>query len=413
MDQDKQRKIIGVSPTVFTLGIVSLLTDISSEMLVPIVPQFLKFVLGASTLYIGVIEGIAECVASVLRVYAGYLADKFGRPKLLTVIGYGLSALSKPFYIIAMSWPDVLGIRFADRFGKGIRSAPRDVLIADTTPEAERGKAFGLHRAMDTTGAVLGPLIVVLLVTFIYTQKFLVTPDAGHRAVYNTIFIASAIPAVLGWLVLSIFVRERRHADGAATAPVVRFRDLDSRFRVFLAIVTLFSIGNSSDAFLVLRATSPKAAGGVGMGLVTFLWVYSCVQRAFGGGVGAQRHRLGPGRPQTGHTGRMVDILGRLLCDGAGHESGRCVGLVYHLRDLLRPDRRHAAGVRGGPFTGPPARDRHWRILYIRGRGPASGEHTGGLHVERSKSERAILSRGGDLAFSDGAARGVGQAVNG
>src|SRR5450759_975300 len=125
---EKQRRILGVSSTVFTLGIVSLLTDVSSEMLVPVIPQFLKFAVGASMLNIGLIEGVAECVASVLRVYAGYLADKFGRPKMLTVIGYGLSALSKPFYLMAHSWPDVLGIRFADRFGKGIRSAPRDVL---------------------------------------------------------------------------------------------------------------------------------------------------------------------------------------------------------------------------------------------------------------------------------------------
>lgn len=268
---DKQKKILGVSSTVFVLGIVSLLTDVSSEMLVPIIPQFLKFAVGASMLNIGLIEGVAECVASVLRVYAGYLADKFGRPKMLTVIGYGLSALSKPFYLMAHSWPDVLGIRFADRFGKGVRSAPRDVLIADTTPEEQRGKAFGLHRAMDTTGAMLGPIIIAILVMAFFGQQFLTAPGEKHRAVYQLIFLVAAVPAVLGWLVLVLFVPEKRRVDGQAKPPDIRLSQLDSRFRLFLLIVTLFSVGNSSDAFLVVRATSKP----ISMGLVTFLWVYA------------------------------------------------------------------------------------------------------------------------------------------
>ncbi len=272
--ESSDRKIAGVSKTVFTLGIVSLLTDISSEMLVPIIPQFLRFAIGASTPVIGLIEGIAESTASLLRVWAGYLADKFGRPKLLTVIGYGLSAVSKPFYIAAGSWSHVLAIRFADRFGKGIRSAPRDVLIADTTPESERGRAFGLHRAMDTAGAALGPLTIVALVMLFFGREFLVAPGAQHRGVYHLIFIAAAVPAFLGWLVLAVLVKERRREDSTAERPEIRLSALDRRFRVFLAIVTLFSIGNSSDAFLVLRATSPVSKGGIGMDLITFLWVY-------------------------------------------------------------------------------------------------------------------------------------------
>lgn len=266
-----ERKILGVSKTVFTLGIVSLLTDVSSEMLIPVIPQFLKFAVGASMLYIGLIEGVAECVASVLRVYAGYLADRFGRPKALTVIGYGMSALSKPFYLVAHSWPDVLGIRFADRFGKGIRSAPRDVLIADTTPDSERGMAFGLHRAMDTTGAMLGPIIIAVLVMAFFGGGFLTAPGEKHRSVYQLIFIAATVPAVLGWLVLVLFVPELRKTDGAAKKPEIRLSQLDSRFRLFLVIVTLFSIGNSSDAFLVVRATSKP----ISMNLITFLWVYA------------------------------------------------------------------------------------------------------------------------------------------
>ncbi|MHB9038342.1 MAG: MFS transporter [Armatimonadota bacterium] len=266
----EQRKMLGVSKTVFTLGIVSFLTDISSEMLIPIVPQFLKFVIGASTLSIGLIEGIAESTASILRVWAGYLADKSGRPKLLTVAGYGLSALTKPFYLLAASWPDVLGIRFADRFGKGIRSAPRDVLIADATDEATRGRAFGLHRAMDTAGATLGPLIILVLVWLLVGRA---TPEAlgkHDRSLYHIIFIAATVPAVLGWLVLLIFVPEKRRRDGEAKKPEIRLSALDRRFKLFLAIVTLFAIGNSSDAFLVLRARSAP----INMGFLTFLWVY-------------------------------------------------------------------------------------------------------------------------------------------
>ena len=263
------RKIFGVSKTVFTLGIVSFLTDVSSEMLIPIIPQFLKFVIGASTLSIGLIEGIAESTASVMRVWAGYLADKSGRPKLLTVIGYGLSSLTKPFFLIAASWPDVLGIRFADRFGKGIRSAPRDVLIADATDESTRGRAFGLHRAMDTAGAALGPLIILLLVWLLIGRAAPHALGTHSRGLYNLIFLAAIVPAVLAWLVLAIFVPEKKMSCDSAK-PKIDLSALDKRFKIFLAVVTLFSIGNSSDAFLVLRARSAP----IHMGFLPFLWVY-------------------------------------------------------------------------------------------------------------------------------------------
>lgn len=273
MTADRSGKILGISRTVFTLGIVSFLTDISSEMLVPIVPQFLRFALGTPGQMIGLIEGIAESTASVLRVYAGYLADRFGRPKLLTVIGYGLSAVSKPFFLLATSWSYVLGIRFADRFGKGIRSAPRDVLIADATEEAVRGRAFGFHRAMDTAGATFGPLIIVLLL-FYLGEGFIVAPSEKQRSLYHMIFIAATVPAVLGWLVLAIFVPERKREEHVVSKPELKLSALDRQFKIFLGIVTLFAIGNSSDAFLVLRATSSPSKGGVGMPFVTFLGVY-------------------------------------------------------------------------------------------------------------------------------------------
>jgi len=269
----QQRKIFGIHPTVFMLGIVSFLTDVSSEMLVPIVPQFLRFVLGAPTEIIGVIEGVAESTASVLRVYAGYLADKFGRPKLLAVIGYGLSAMSKPFYIIAGAWTHVLGIRFADRFGKGIRSAPRDVLIADATEPESRGRAFGFHRAMDTAGATLGPMIVLVIVWLVIGRALPAALGPKYRHVYTLVFIAAAVPAALGWIVLAAFVPEHK-TEEHGKKPEIKFSALDRCFKVFLAVITLFAIGNSSDAFLVLRATSSVAKGGVGMPFISFLWVY-------------------------------------------------------------------------------------------------------------------------------------------
>ncbi len=267
---EKERKIFGVSKTVFTLGIVSFLTDVSSEMLIPIVPQFLRFVIGAQFAAIGIIEGIAESTASILRVYAGYLADKFGKPKLLTVIGYGLSALSKPLYIVAGSPLHVLGIRFADRFGKGIRSAPRDVLIADTTEESERGRAFGLHRAMDTAGATMGPLIMILLIWLLAGKTVPEELGRQSRWIYTAIFIAASIPAVIGWLVLVAFVKERPKEAGKAAKPEIKLSSLGTRFKLFLLIVTIFSIGNSSDAFLILRARSAP----INMGFFDLLWAY-------------------------------------------------------------------------------------------------------------------------------------------
>jgi MFS family permease len=268
------KKFFGMNKNIFSLGLVSFFTDISSEMLIPVVPQFLRFVLGASMPFIGMIEGVAEATASLLRVFSGYIADKTGKPKVLTVIGYGMSALSKPFYLLVTIWPTVLAIRFADRLGKGIRSAPRDVLLADASDETNRGRAFGFHRAMDTAGASLGPLVVIALVWLLAIR---IGPQGlGHnKAIYHAIFLAAAIPALLGWLVLVFFVSEKKHEHGAAKMPDLCFSCLDRRFKIFLAIVTFFSVGNSSDAFLVLRATEQTTKGGIGMGFIQFLWVYA------------------------------------------------------------------------------------------------------------------------------------------
>ncbi len=268
--REKPNCIFGVSKTVFTLGIVSFLTDISSEMLVPILPLFLGVVLGASGEVLGLIEGVAESTAQLLRVWAGYLADRSGRPKLLTSMGYGLSAITKPFLMIATSWPRVFAIRFSERFGKGIRSAPRDVLIANTTEQATRGRAFGFHRAMDTAGATLGPLVVLALGWFVFGRTFLTTPGKQHADIYRLIFLAATVPAVLGWLVLQFFVREQPKEARPAEKPKLSLAGFDPRYRVFLFVLVIFSIGNSSDAFLVWRATRAP----ISMDLFSFLIVY-------------------------------------------------------------------------------------------------------------------------------------------
>lgn len=266
----EDRKIFGISKTVFTLGIVSFFTDISSEMMVPILPLFITFGLGASGQALGLIEGFAEAGSQLLRVWAGYLADKTGRPKLLTSVGYGLSAISKPFLIIATSWPQVFAIRFSERFGKGIRSAPRDVLIANTTDEGTRGRAFGFHRAMDTAGATLGPLVVLGLGWWFFGQQFLNAPGKEHVSIYRLIFLVAAVPAIVGWIILQVFVREQRKEHAPAQKPQLSLAGFDPRFKVFLLVLTVFGIGNSSDAFLILRATSEP----IGMSLFSFLLVY-------------------------------------------------------------------------------------------------------------------------------------------
>ena len=230
-----------IGRTVVVLGVVSLLTDISSEGIYPLIPLFLTNVLHAQVAAVGLIEGVAESTASILRIFSGWISDRFGDRKWITVIGYGISSISKPLFAVSQSWPQVFGVRFADRVGKGIRSAPRDALIADVTPPESRGLAFGFHRAMDTAGAVTGPLLAFWLLKSL---------NLGFRP----IFWLSAIPAILGVLILIALVREPKIEKKHEAPPSIRFSSFDRQFKMFLLVTTLFSLGNSSDAFLILRA---------------------------------------------------------------------------------------------------------------------------------------------------------------
>jgi MFS family permease len=234
--------------TVKALGFVSLLTDLSSEMVYPINGTLLRM-LGAPASVIGLIEGLAESTASILKLYSGTLSDKLGKRKPLALLGYGLAALSKPLIGVAGAWPQVLFARLLDRTGKGLRGAPRDALIADVCPKEQRGRAFGLHRSLDTTGAVLGPLVGYF---------FLRANPNGLRSLYGLAFI----PAVLGVLLLWFFVKEKpKDPSPARTAPQAALgtkRGLrlpeKGPFRRYLLAVGIFSLVNSSDQFLLIRA---------------------------------------------------------------------------------------------------------------------------------------------------------------
>lgn len=230
----------------------SLLTDISSEMLLNISPLFLANVLGAPPAAIGAIEGAAETTSSLLKAFSGWLSDRMGRRKPLAWAGYFISTLSKPFLALASAWPGFLLARLADRAGKGIRNPPRDALIADSVDSRSRGRAFGLHRMGDTLGAALG-LVIALVVTLLSQGGALTL----SRETYVLLALISVVPAALALVVLWRGVKEARQVRPAAVAGAPRLaglRALGRPYFVFLAIVALFTLGNSSDAFLVLRA---------------------------------------------------------------------------------------------------------------------------------------------------------------
>jgi MFS family permease len=248
----ERRKLFGLNPNVFFLGIVSLLTDISSEMIFTLVPLFLFNVLRASTPIIGLIGGLSESADAIFRIFSGWLSDRVGRRKPLAVVGYTISTLAKPFMYLASSWGGVLAIRFGDRLGKGIRTSPRDALVADSVSAKERGKGFGLHRAMDTFGAVLGLAIAALIIYLAQGGGL----ELNLKS-YQWLVLVGVVPAVLAVVVLLLFVRERKKVAPAGTGPRLDFKkagSFDSRFKLFLVVMAVFTLGNSSDFFVILRA---------------------------------------------------------------------------------------------------------------------------------------------------------------
>ena len=274
-----ERRWGGLSPNVIRLGIVSLLTDISSEMIYPVTPIFLTSVLNAPMEVVGLIEGVAEATASIVGGISGFISDKIRRRRPLVFIGYFLSAISKLLIAAAGSWRFVLGARVSDRLGKGIRVAPRDALLSESVDDAHRGKAFGWHRAFDTIGAVAGPLAALVLLRL----------EVNIRHVFAIAFI----PAIAGVLVIPL-VREMRGnpktiVQGEADK-TKGSRALPSIFKRYLAVWSIFSLTNSSNVFLILKA---KEVGYSVVGVTAIYALYNAVYAAMSPYLGSLSDRLG------------------------------------------------------------------------------------------------------------------------
>lgn len=272
----------GLPRAVWILGLTSLLTDASSEMIYPLLPLYLTAVLHAGPTFLGAIEGAAETTASLLKLVSGVWADRLRRRKPLVVVGYALSSAARPLVAIAASPLHVLAVRITDRIGKGIRSSPRDAVIADVTPAASRGRAYGLHRAMDHAGAVVGPVLAAVLLFFLGDE-----PSA-----LRTVFALSAIPGVAAVLALVVGLSEPAREAPAATASAgVRARvPLPRELYRLLVIVFVFTLGNSSDAFLLLRASDV----GVPAAQLPLLWVaHHLVKSALSQPLGGLSDRIG------------------------------------------------------------------------------------------------------------------------
>lgn len=232
----------GGQRNIIMAGLVSLFTDIASYMIIPILPLFLVGSLGASTTMVGLIEGITESTASILKIFSGWFSDKIGKRKPLILIGYALSNVVRPLFGFATGWGQVLAIKFSDKVGKGLRTAPRDALLADSADEGGMGKAFGLHRTFDELGSAIGPLMAFWILTFF----------AGN---YRQVFYWTAIPGTIALLLIIFGLRDRapKHREHSK-APELGFKGMGREYIVFCIIVTIFTLGNSSDAFLILRA---------------------------------------------------------------------------------------------------------------------------------------------------------------
>lgn len=242
---------------VYTLGLVSLFTDISSQMIYPLLPIFLSSTLGVSMAFIGLLEGIAESTASIFKVFSGWYSDKLKKRKPIILLGYSLSTIGKPFLYLATAGWHVLAVRFIDRVGKGIRTSPRDALVANSSSSEERGRAFGIQRAMDRMGAFLGPLVA-----------FAILPLLNNNL--RLLFLLAFFPALIAVFIIIFFLKEKPHvSDSSKTAKPFSLIHLNRDFKVFIFILAVFTLGNSSDAFLILRARDL----GVKIVFIPILWL--------------------------------------------------------------------------------------------------------------------------------------------
>lgn len=259
---------------VWALGFVSMFMDISSEMVHSLLPAFLVGTLGASVVLVGLIEGIAESTASITKIFSGWLSDRLGKRKWLAVLGYGLGALTKPVFPMAVTPFEVLGARFADRIGKGIRGAPRDALVADITPAEVRGAAFGLRQALDTVGAFLGPLLAIALMALLSND-------------IRKVYAWAVVPAVIAVVLLILGVEDPKPSSGQPLRPAPirpsQIRDMGRPFWTVVAVGVVFTMARFSEAFLVLRAQDVGLAVAlVPVVMVVMNIVYSAVSTPAG-----------------------------------------------------------------------------------------------------------------------------------
>jgi MFS family permease len=269
-----------LQPQVILFGIVSLLNDSASEMIYPLLPVFLTTTLGATPVIVGLIEGAADGLASILKYFAGSISDRMPRRKPLVVIGYALAAASRALIAVAGRWPSVLAARLIDRTGKGTRSAPRDAIIADVTPVEQRGRAFGFQRALDHTGAIVGPLMAIALMQ-------------GAHIEMRTLFMIAVVPGAVGVGLLMAFLREEKRvaagASPAGSAAGAAAATLGNRFWHAIAAIALFSLANSSDAFLILQAH----LAGVSTAMLPLLWAaHHVIKALFSTRAGALSDRI-------------------------------------------------------------------------------------------------------------------------
>jgi MFS family permease len=252
---------------VFALSFVSLLNDTSSDIIYPLLPAFLALTLGASPFAIGLIEGFAESVAAFLKLFSGYLSDKFERRKLPVFVGYALASIVRPLLAFVGSWQQVLLVRVTDRVGKGIRGAPRDAIIAASVPEEQRGLAFGFNRAADHLGAIIGPIVAFFLLSY-----FAADTDHPTAQEYQQVFLFASVPVVLGLFVIVFFVKEKpKEIAAEIEQPKIRLslKEFDGNFKRLLFVVALFTLSNSTDAFLLLRAEN----AGIAPAVLPLLWM--------------------------------------------------------------------------------------------------------------------------------------------
>ena len=267
---------------VFFLGLISFFTDISTEMVYPLIPLYLVSSFGATPVLVGIIEGIAESLASLLKTFSGYITDKSHRKKLIAFSGYATGLIYKLTLIVAGSWAGILGARVIDRIGKGIRTSPRDVLVSESADSKNIGKAFGLHKALDTLGAAIG-----ILITYFILHSFSSNGDYN----FKKLFMISIIPALLG-LTMFVFVKQKsKPKEIKKREPFWRdIKKIDGQLKMYLLVVFIFTLGNSSDTFILLKA---KAAGFDDVSVILLYFTFTIVSSALSLPFGKMSDRIG------------------------------------------------------------------------------------------------------------------------